>query len=275
MYRTVKLFFDIETVPCNTEEREVFLEILKKRAKNAELDEETLFEQTALEGTFGRLCCIGYIKEDGKVEKGVLRGSEKEILTKFWEVAQGVNRFIGHNIWEFDLPFIYKRSIINGIKPRYDISFARYRNMPIFDTLQEWELWGYGSKQKLDTLAKVLKLPTSKDLMDGSEVWKYYQDGRIDEICTYCMKDVELTRQVYYKMTFEEMMLEEKVVVAERQREYIAATKLENHLIDEKGKQAAKAILEEKPQLSEQEQLDEAIQSLFKKKAYEEKEFDF
>ena len=51
---------------------------------------------------------------------------------------------------------------------------------------------------------KVLGFPTSKDEMDGSMVWPYFQEGRIDEICAYCMKDVELTRKVYYKMTFEE-----------------------------------------------------------------------
>jgi len=121
-----------------------------------------------------------------------------------------VDRFIGHNIWAFDLPFIYKRSIINGVKPRRDISFARYRNTPIYDTMMEWDLWNmktYG--QKLDTLAKVLGLPTSKDDMDGSMVWQYFQEGRIDEICRYCMKDVELTRKVYYRMTFEALPSEE------------------------------------------------------------------
>lgn len=88
-------------------------------------------------------------------------------------------------------------SIINAVRPRTDISFARYRNKPIYDTMVEWELWNMDRTrvQKLDTLAKVLGLPTSKDEMDGSMVWQYFQDGKIDEICKYCMKDVELTRK--------------------------------------------------------------------------------
>lgn len=201
----VNLFFDIETIPSADEHKEVHLEILKQ--KNKGKTEEQMHTNTSLEGTFGRICCIGVIKEvDGKeVLKEVFSGDEKEILTKFWESAQGVHRFIGHNIWGFDLPFIYQRSIINGVRP-IQLNFARYRNTPIFDTMQEWDLWNYDKdkKKSLDTLAKVLGFPTSKDEMNGSMVWDYYQKGKIDDICKYCMKDVELTRKVYKKMVFED-----------------------------------------------------------------------
>lgn len=201
----IKLFLDIETIPCTEEQKESYVEIIQKLNSKKEKTAEDIYEETSFEGTFGRICCIGIIKEGdtGILRKAVYKGTEKEILTKFWQEAANVHRFIGHNLWAFDLPFIYKRSIINGVKPRWDINFARYRNMPIYDTQQEWELWGFGRAQKLDTLAKVLGLPSSKGEMDGSLIWKYYQDGKIDQICKYCMRDVELTRQVYYKMTFE------------------------------------------------------------------------
>jgi predicted PolB exonuclease-like 3'-5' exonuclease len=201
----IKLFLDIETIPSAIEHKEIHIEIIQKLTSKKTKTIEEIYEETSFEGTFGRICCIGIIKEgtQGVIQKEVFSGTEKEILTKFWKAASDVQRFIGHNIWNFDLPFIYKRSIINNVRPRSDINFARYRNIPIYDTQQEWELWGFQKAQKLDTLAKVLGLPSSKDEMDGSMVWKYYQEGRIDEICNYCMKDVELTRQVYYKMTFE------------------------------------------------------------------------
>jgi 3'-5' exonuclease len=204
-----KLFFDIETIPSAEENKDICVEILKKKNGNGNKSDVEIYKNTSFEGTFGRICCIGVIKEgeNGIIQKEVLLGDEKEILIKFWQAAQGVGQFIGHNIWAFDFPFIYKRSIIKGVRPRTDISFARYRNIPIYDTMVEWELWNMDKTrvQKLDTLAKVLGLPTSKDDMDGSMVWQYFQDGRIEEICRYCMKDVELTRKVYYKMTFEEL----------------------------------------------------------------------
>lgn len=200
----IKLFFDIETIPAGDDLKDTALVILRDRNSNKDKTEAEVYENTSFEGTFGRICCIGIIKENykGIIKKEVFTGKEKDILTDFWKEAEDVERFIGHNIWAFDLPFIYKRSIINQVRPR-NLNFARYRNMPIYDTMCEWELWNLGAKQKLDTLAKVMGLPTSKDEMDGSMVWQYYQDGRIADIAKYCMKDVELSRKIYYKMTFE------------------------------------------------------------------------
>jgi predicted PolB exonuclease-like 3'-5' exonuclease len=207
----IKLFFDIETLPAEDNRKEEFLPILKRKARRStpEDSDDELFLKTSLEGTFGRIFCIGYIKENGRIlDKGVLVGDEKEMLQKFWQLSRDVELFVGHNIWEFDLPFIYKRSIILGVKPR-QLNFARYRNEPIFDTMKVWELWSNGT-QGLDTLAKVLGLPTSKDEMNGVMVWPYYQQGKYEEICKYCLKDVELTRKVYQRMVFEEIVEESR-----------------------------------------------------------------
>lgn len=200
----IKLFFDIETIPADDDLKDTVVEVYKRRKASIDKTDAELYESTSFEGTFGRICCIGVIKENykGVIRKEVFKGREKTILQEFWKCAEDVDRFVGHNIWGFDLPFIYKRSIINQVKPR-NLNFARYRNMPIYDTMCEWELWNFNTRQSLDSLAKVMDLPTSKDEMDGSMVWQYYQDGRIDDIAKYCMKDVELTRKIYYKMTFD------------------------------------------------------------------------
>lgn len=213
----VRLFFDLETIPCDEARREEFCKILKDKGKNSEIEDDELHHRTGLDGTFGRICCVGYIKEEnGKITKGVISGKEEDILQEFWKLATNVHCFIGHNIFEFDFPFLYKRSVILNIKPRMDLSFARYRKMPVYDTMCEWELWGK-EKHKLDTLARVLGIPTSKDLMAGDEVWKYYCEGRIQEICEYCMKDVELVRKVYYRMTFEPMPSETVTAILSHQ----------------------------------------------------------
>lgn len=199
------LYFDIETVPCSEEDKEKFFQILRSKNGNSEKTEDEIRRNMSFAGEYGKICCIGVIKENsqGILLKEVFSGSEEEILTKFWEAGRDVDRFVGHNIFEFDFPFIYKRSILNGVRPR-ELSFARYRNTPIYDTIKEWDLWSYGRGQSLDTLSKIMGFPTSKDEMDGSMVWDYFQDGKIEEICKYCMKDVELTRKVYKKMTFTE-----------------------------------------------------------------------
>lgn len=199
-----KLFFDIETVPAPASQHGLLQEILAMRqAKGQDLEEtiDSFIGKSGLSGEFGRIVCLAYAIDDGPVE--VLWGEETEILEGFWQVAVSVTRFIGHNVLDFDFPFIMKRSRILGIKPSRTISFARFRQDPIYDTMHEWTLWNRPSVS-LDTLAKAFGLPTSKDTMDGSEVAGYFAAGRIEEICDYCKKDVVLTRHVYDRMTFGE-----------------------------------------------------------------------
>ena len=38
--------------------------------------------------------------------------------------------------------------------------------------------------------------------IEGKDVVQAFLDGRIEEICAYCRKDVELTQQIYRKMVF-------------------------------------------------------------------------
>jgi 3'-5' exonuclease len=174
--------------------------------------------KTALNGDFGQILCIGYADEraNGTTQRGVIgwdesferfTNNERELLIEFWEMLRGfrtqTDRIVGHNIFEFDLKFIYKRSVIHGVRPSVDLSFARYRSQPIFDTMCEWERWSYRDKISLDKLAKVLGLPSSKaEGVNGSRVFELYQAGEHRAIRDYCMRDVELTREIYRRLVF-------------------------------------------------------------------------
>lgn len=202
-----KLFFDIETIPSAEENRADHLKVIRARRNRrpgiSPISDDALLHQTSLDGTFGRILCIGFIKEsNGKIKKGVLTGEEPEILLEFWKLAKDVDQFIGHCILEFDFPFVYQRSVIHGVKPRFDISFSRYTSEPIYDTMHEWTKWS--GRVSLNTLSKVLGFESSKGNLDGSKVWPYYQAGRVQEIYDYCLADVALTRQIYHRMVFEE-----------------------------------------------------------------------
>ncbi|PIP51307.1 hypothetical protein COY43_00390 [Candidatus Berkelbacteria bacterium CG_4_10_14_0_8_um_filter_35_9_33_8] len=198
----MKIYLDIETLPADGE----ILDLVKTTYENLIKDKKikkTTFEEyhraTSFNGDFGRIYCIAYAINDEKVK--VLTGDEKEILTKFWQIAQSVKIFIGHNIMEFDLPFIYKRSIIHNVKPSQNLFFARYRNDPIYDTMREWNKWS-SNLTSLDRLAKIFKITSSKDIMKGSEVYDYYLKNQHSLVYKYCQKDVEVTRNVYKKLNF-------------------------------------------------------------------------
>ncbi len=199
-----KLFLDIETIPAHENHHKVLREIHRKKindCKKVEKNIEDFISNTSFDGAFGRIACLSYAVNDEPIK--TLCGDEKKLLQDFWEVAVLADLFVGFNLMDFDLKFIYQRSIILGIKPTKDLYFARYRSSPIYDVMCEWAKWDMQDKISLDTLAKVLSLPSSKGgAIEGKDVAKAYADGRIKEICEYCEKDVELTRKIYKKMTF-------------------------------------------------------------------------
>jgi predicted PolB exonuclease-like 3'-5' exonuclease len=202
-----KMFLDIETIPADGDK----LELLKKLwedsrkkygglTKKGETDFETFFRNTSFQGEFGRILCIAYAIDDDETK--CLFGEEKEILTQFWAIAKDCTTFIGHNVMEFDLKFIYKRSIIYRVRPSRDLNFARYRSEPIFDTMKEWEKWG-SQGASLHRLTCALGITSPKEEgIDGSKVYDFYLAGKSEDIYKYCKRDVDATRAVYKRLVF-------------------------------------------------------------------------
>jgi len=202
----MKLFLDIETIPAGGDNLEILKKLwedAKKKypVKKGEGDFDSFFRNTSFQGEFGRIICIGYAVDDKNAE--CLVGEEKEILQKFWSIAKDARLFVGHNLMDFDLRFIYKRSIIHNIRPSRELNFARYRSEPIFDTMKEWEKWG-AQGVSLHKLTTALGINSPKEEgIDGSKVYDYYLAGKIDEIAKYCKRDVVATRAVYNRITFQ------------------------------------------------------------------------
>ena len=191
------LLFDIETVPTENALAESGL-----LDPQLQLDEQEVIKRLSLSAAMARILCIGYAIEppiDAPIE--ILQGEETTILQNFWKLATGADLFVGHNILDFDLRFIYQRSVINQIKPSREIPFTRFRSSPVFDTMHEWTKWGR-DWIKLEVLAKSLNIPSPKTDLDGSKVYGYYRAGKHSEIYDYCKGDVETVRKVYRRMTF-------------------------------------------------------------------------
>lgn len=209
-----KIFVDIETLPPDktNSTASVLEEIISCS------DEE--FRRLALDGDFGRVLTIGVIVEqdDQVLHRGLL-GRERQTmmfhldeartLRGFWQLLRGFNLsrdlVVGHNVFDFDLPFLYKRSVIQHVHPAVELPFTRYRSQPIFDTMHQWNKWSPRKFVSLDRLAKVLGFKSSKgEGINGRLVYDRFCEGCHKEIADYCMRDVELVRQIYYRMIFSE-----------------------------------------------------------------------
>ncbi|HEX8069221.1 MAG TPA: ribonuclease H-like domain-containing protein [Pyrinomonadaceae bacterium] len=220
-----RIFIDIETLPPGEDARRLleggplcrFHEDGFRRAGTAPPSLEERFRRLALCGEHGRVLAVGVIDErDGQIVcRGVL-GRERETLRfhldearslrAFWRFMSGFDprrdTIVGHNVLDFDLPFLYKRSIIHSVPPSVRLSFARYRSQPVYDTMWEWVRWSR-ERVSLDRLARALGLRSSKaDGIDGAHVYDLFRAGSHEEIADYCIRDVELVRSIYYRMEF-------------------------------------------------------------------------
>lgn len=201
----MQLFFDLETIPASDDLREAATESERSKWKSKDIaeDDEALFRASALSGNFGRIFCIGYAIDDEPAR--IIGGNEVKILDEWWKVAAGAAKFIGHNVINFDIPFLYKRSIINKCSPSQLLPIKNFETVTIYDTDKQWNRWLYQSSIKLHHLAIALGLPSSKeDGIDGSQVYDFYLKGKFKEIYEYCKRDVELTRKIYKRMIFED-----------------------------------------------------------------------
>jgi len=108
-------------------------------------------------------------------------------------------RWIGHNIIGFDLPFFWKRCVINNIKPPFLIPrHARQVGSEyVYDTMREWE--GYGGMIGQARLLEALKIPSDQSF-GGADVWQAWQDGEYDKIRQHNISDVEEVREIYRRM---------------------------------------------------------------------------
>ena len=214
----IQLFFDIETIPESESLRsEIETTIIPpKNFVNPErinkwmIEErpeeiETRFRKTSLRAHTGKILCIGYIKDGGAQQnEGVLTGPERKILEEFWELARDVEQFIGFNVVEFDLKYIWQRSIILSIPPTKILLSNNNPTHSVFDVMQEWDMWSTRDHISLDTLSKTLGVTSPKSGgLNGALVYDYFIAGRCQEIYDYCMRDVVATREIYSRMTFQ------------------------------------------------------------------------
>lgn len=208
------LYLDLETIPAPESFREEIRigaaltrskrrEVLQRGTPLTDAEVEAIYRETALGGEFGRILCIGYRQDPGSPRAEVLSGPESELLSSFWKLVSDVDLFVGHNVISFDLRYVYKRSIIHRVKPSRELPFARYRNDPVFDTMQAWNRWG-GEMISLERLALALGLPTSKSDLSGEKVYEAYLAGQLERIYDYCRADVELTRLIHRRLTFQD-----------------------------------------------------------------------
>lgn len=213
------LLIDIETVPMvqnfanlNEDWQKLWLDKVKRSFAEDTLPEDTWLMKGGILAEFGKIVCIStaYFFEDENKNvclktKSIAGDDEKSVLIQFLELCNKLykhNRsfqFAGHNIKEFDIPYICRRLMINAIAlPEYLWLHDRKPwEVKMLDTLSWWKFGDNKNYTSLHLLASVLQIPTSKDDIDGSMVQHvYYVEKDLPRIVKYCEKDVVVVANI-------------------------------------------------------------------------------
>ena len=159
--------------------------------------------KTSFDGAYGQICCVcADVGGEPITVTNAVR--EKDMLAVLWsEISRLTNGrepyFVAHNA-KFDLPFLYHRSVINGVKPVRGFKPHGKHGYNHFCTMEGWA--GFNGKIGLDRLAGILGEGSKTESMSGADVWPEYQKGNIDKIASYCRDDVMLTKKVFERLTF-------------------------------------------------------------------------
>lgn len=207
------LFLDIETIPTDLD---WVIDDLSAKIKppaqykkpesiaewmeaNADAELAKAIHATALDGSYGRICCIGYAFDDEPVQVvgEHLQMGEHTTLEDFAADLHGkkIDCVVGHNIIDFDMRFLKKRSIIKGVKLNLPFDSKPWGN-EIFDTMKKWD---EQKRISMDKLARVLGID-GKGNIDGSMVWDMYLRFECQDIADYCADDVRMVREIYKRM---------------------------------------------------------------------------
>jgi len=219
------LFIDIETVACVanfgllSESMQAHwarkAKFLKSKAGGEEVPSVLFDERAGIYSEFAKVVSIGMgclVERDGEWKvllKSLSDDDERALLEKFCEAVTRFQtqfpdmRFCGHNIKEFDLPFLSRRMLIQGMQlPQcLDMQGRKPWEVPHLDTLELWRFGDYKHFTSLGLLAEVLGLPSPKGDLDGSMVNEtYWKEHDIERINRYCLQDVYTTAKVYLRL---------------------------------------------------------------------------
>jgi len=231
------LLIDIETVPqqpsfdlLNEDWKKLWEEKTIRSLPDFTSAAEFYPQRAGVMAEFAKIVCIsiGYFTKTGNALqlrlKSFFGDDEKKLLQDFittvnqMEAKNNKWSFAGHNIKEFDIPFICRRLLINGLRIPVYLDFQNMKpwDTNTVDTFQFWRFGDYKNYTSLKLLAAALGVPSPKDDIDGSMVAEvYWNEKNLQRIATYCQKDVVTTGNIILRFKNMELLKEEQVVVVQ------------------------------------------------------------
>src|SRR5262249_27041476 len=117
------------------------------------------------------------------------------------KIAELKAQLVTFNGNSFDLPVLRYRAMVHGASaPGLSVRpyFNRYTEDAV-DLCDVFSSFSSQGKATLHEISKVLGLPGKPKGFDGGEVERYFREGKIKEIASYCETDIINTYRVWLR----------------------------------------------------------------------------
>ncbi len=228
------LFIDIETVSesgnfnfLTQEWQHLWEEKVNRTLPEGVTIDEYYPQRAGVMAEFAKVVCIsiGYFKKEAASYnlrvKSIYGDNEKELLQSFVQTVNQLEAsnnkwsFTGHNIKEFDIPFLCRRLLINGLPIPVYLDFQNMKpwETNLVDTFQYWRFGDYKNFTSLKLLAAALGIASPKDDIDGSMVGDvYWKEKDLPRIAAYCQKDVVTVANIILRFKSQPILHSEQVI---------------------------------------------------------------
>lgn len=232
------LLLDIETTPAapaiehlSEDMQQLWREKMAKTAPVSANDDSAYVDRAGIYAEFGKIVCISagfFSLENNRYQlrlKSFYNDDEAVVLSGFLELINKFYakyprfQFAGHNIKEFDIPFICRRSVIHQLSLPQPLQLHGFKpwEVPMLDTLQLWRFGDFKHYISLKLLTAVMGIDTPKDDIDGSMVGKvYWEEKDLERIAAYCQKDVLAVAQLLLKFKRLPALLPEDIIIVKK-----------------------------------------------------------
>jgi predicted PolB exonuclease-like 3'-5' exonuclease len=228
------LVFDLETIGEDFNELKDSQKEYITRFTQTEEERLKKISEMALSPISGKIICTGLLFISGEegseplpltycVDKSITDDSikdtkylpsgakcfisnEKRMLEEFWRIFEKYPniKLVSFNGRNFDAPYLMLRSAIHRIRPSRNLmsgtKFSYDKHIDLADELTFFNPSNYGGTKRFnfDYYSYAFGIPSPKGAgIDGSKVGQFYEEGKIEDIAEYCLRDVVATWELF------------------------------------------------------------------------------
>lgn len=209
--------------------REKAPRIMRVEALSEAETAEAYVDRAGIKAEFGKIVCISVgllagepgaeelrVKSFADVDERVLLDDFAGMLSR----SPRLRHLCGHNIREFDLPYIGRRMLIHGMSLPKVLDLRGKKPWEAKHLLDTMEMWSFGDRKNytsLKLLAALFGIPSPKGDIDGSQVGRvFWEENDLGRIAAYCERDVVATANVFLALTGRPPLPEARVTLVNR-----------------------------------------------------------